>query len=442
MQEVCKSWRSGFQNSITKIRAKVPVPHLAAIPDISRFGGLQALELSGDVSELSLLGLRESSVRTLDLAGCRGDVPRFMSTFKGASLTCITLQGPPSLTDVHIEALEGFPLKKLCLGRFTHEGDSWSRKTEYAQLTGQGIDLFKGFSQLTDLTLGGFSPRLISPSNFSALQGLPLTTLKLATVKENLWERVPNDEIHGPVPGLYFNSLLEELRGLPLTDLVVADGFHEVSDNGLSALKDLPLTSLRLEGCGKISDEGLLCLRGKPLTSLTLWVPWLFRSDMNTSLFEFTRAGFGVLKGMPLKDLSIHGDMVFEDADFEALRGLPLERLVLKWQMRGDHRITDQGLVFLNGLPLTHLELFGNLNLTDAGLAALQDFRLAHVEISGKECPFTDRGLMHFCNMRSLTSLVLEGGNNHITEQGSDALKSLMPNLSRLLVFHSRDYFR
>lgn len=112
------------------------------------------------------------------------------------------------------------------------------------------------------------------------------------------------------------------------------------------------------------------------------------------------------------------------------MRGLPIKRLDLTWQRESDQPVTDQGIVFLEGLPLTHLELKGNLNMTDAGLAALQCFSMVKLSLDGHECPFTDQGLLYFCNMSSLRNLTLKGGNRQITEQGRAALKAVLPEVS------------
>ena len=54
------------------------------------------------------------------------------------------------------------------------------------------------------------------------------------------------------------------------------DGMHQepltrsLTDEGLENLRGLPLTDLSLQRCSRVSDAGLACLRGMPLVKLSL----------------------------------------------------------------------------------------------------------------------------------------------------------------------------
>lgn len=324
MKEVCKSWRSGFQNSITRITVRVPVPHPEPIPGILRFGGLRTLRLYGDVSNLNLRALRGSSVRELELGCSDGDLLKFMSTLKGAPLTSVSLlEGFPTLTDAYIEVLKGLPLTKLSLGQMRGENHFYSATSSgAAEVTGRGFEHLGTFSQLNHLTLVHIIPKFVSPSDFSALRGLPLRTLKFATVNDLTSEEAQNPEA---VELFDLGSVFRELRGVPLTDLWVTDGLQELSDGGLRALKDMPFTNLRLDDYGTISDEGMLCLRGMPLTALRLGIHDIDRFSHTRrpgpQILDVSEVGLRALQGMPLTFLSLVGDWVLGDATFRVASG-------------------------------------------------------------------------------------------------------------------------
>lgn len=115
-----------------------------------------------------------------------------------------------------------------------------------------------------------------------------------------------------------------------------------------------PLTSLTIIRCRKlVTDAGLECLQGLPLTSLHLeseaYNPAGFKS--------ISSAGLQALVGMPLTDLSL----------------------------RGCHRITDLGLMYLQGMKhLRRLDLEGCFCLTEAGIFALRGLPIAVLGLS--EC--------------------------------------------------------
>ena len=80
---------------------------------------------------------------------------------------------------------------------------------------------------------------------------------------------------------------LVHFRAFPLQQLTL--GCYDITNDGLSYLKNMPLTNLGLCGCDRITDEGLVHLKNMPLQTLVF--SWC---DLITDV------GLSHLKKMPL----------------------------------------------------------------------------------------------------------------------------------------------
>jgi hypothetical protein len=150
---------------------------------------------------------------------------------------------------------------------------------------------------------------------------------------------------------------MEALRDCrQLTELVIDYG--DMTDDGLEALADLPLTSLQLSGT-QITSEGLRHFKKMPLEFLSL-----NRTSVDDS-------GLGSL---PLVGLELNRTRVTDAGLAEIARIRTLEHVCLDGT-----EVTDTGILQLAGLPLRGLLLHGT-RVTPAGRDELQK-RLPTVEI-------------------------------------------------------------
>ena len=93
---------------------------------------------------------------------------------------------------------------------------------------------------------------------------------------------------------------------------------RRLTDEGLENLRGLPLTDLSLECCSEVTDAGLACLRGMPLVKLSLG-----------TCAKLSNSGLENLVGMPLVSLNLGRGESLTDPGLEFLRGLPLTELSL-----------------------------------------------------------------------------------------------------------------
>ena len=149
-------------------------------------------------------------------------------------------------------------------------------------------------------------------------------------------------------------SNISALKDLPLTSLNLAN--TQVSD--ISALKGMPLTSLDLADLPQVSD--ISALKGMPLTSLDLF---------NTQVSDIS-----ALKGMPLTSLGLANTPV---TDISALKGMPLTSLDLS-----NTQVSD--ISALKGMPLTSVDLAGTKVSSISALRGmlLTSVKLSHTQVS------------------------------------------------------------
>jgi hypothetical protein len=174
-------------------------------------------------------------------------------------------------------------------------------------------------------------------------------------------------------------SHISKIASLKYLDL----SFSRITDEILSNLPTLKLSSLKLNGCRQVTDAGLQYLSGMPLQYLNL-----------TDCSQITDSGLQFLSRMPLQHLKLNECFSITDAGLQALSDMPLQHLDLVHC----HRVTDAGLQALSGMPLQHLDLLYCREITDKGLHALKELKLQHLDISYCN-KITDAGLQALSGM-------------------------------------------
>lgn len=358
MREACKSWKDGFDLSVTQIRIRplfqdLPLDPFA--PEDAAGGPRISLPASWFFPELKKLTLNSYSLFNLSLS---------------------TLLGSPKLSELHLigctfhsgvfQGLEALPLVALNLhfSQVTcdtliglHGLSVTSLSLEYIEPGLRDFTMLglRGMTQLQELNLTGYKTR-VSDEAFAVLADLP--QLRVLCLED--WFCLGGVTVTPEGFGA--------LRKLPLTALSLADreGSHGefITDEFLWELRGLPLTALDLEGCNRVSDEGLKALEGMPLTHLDLTNIGCWR------FLQFTGEGVKFLRGSPLTSLHLRGTG-FTDEKLRELVGLPLKSLYLR-DCRG---LTDVGLGYLRDFPLTSLDLSGpySKSFSDQALLGLRD---------------------------------------------------------------------
>ncbi|HVV99467.1 MAG TPA: hypothetical protein VHB77_03960 [Planctomycetaceae bacterium] len=142
---------------------------------------------------------------------------------------------------------------------------------------------------------------------------------------------------------------LKPLAGLPIDGLCL-NGLA-ITDCGLKYLKGLPLQTLFL-GQTRVSDDGLRELSGMPLTYMSL---------SHTGISD---AGLKHLAGVPLREFDLQGTAI-NDVGIAEVARWPLERLHLR-----DTQISPSALPALNGMKTLHYLELSNPPITRADISA------------------------------------------------------------------------
>eukprot|EP00808_Paulinella_micropora_P024658 g8976.t1 len=213
-------------------------------------------------------------------------------------------------------------------------------------------------------------------------------------------------------------------------------GFHTVTLNAKqvskigalrASLRSMPVLRLQLRAGWKTDVS--------EVTSLAASLPHLSRLDVyggygpnDDSLQELSKLrlnhlhlggaisdqGLSYLQDMPLQHLSLWGCKAITDSGLRSLSRLPLQHLSL-WG-KGCQTITDAGLLHLAPVPLHHLSLEDCAHFTDAGLTNLLSKGFLRIESFDN---LTDAGLQHICRIKSLQYLIIAAD---ITDQGLASL--------------------
>lgn len=383
MREVCSSWKAGFDLTVTRIHIKGPpssTPEedrgdwveiggpLLVLPSFLKFPELVKLRLSQfSLSNSSLAGLLGSpKLQELVLMGCDGLTPEVADSLVGLPLVTLDLQHS-LITSVFLGAIRKLPIVDLGLyyaNRFGCASDA-------------NLLALSGMPHLQKLDLSGYRSH-VSDVGFRAFQGFP----QLRKLDLGDW--------HGK--GFTAAGVRDGFRGLPLTSLYAAD-FEYMSgcfdDENLWGLRGLPLQHLNLDGCRRITDEGMKALEDLPLTDLSF----------DDAVHRVTLVGIASLKGMPLTNLECPS-YYMTDEGLEILKDAPLTKLHLA------RTVTDVGLASLKGMPLTSLFL-SDTQVTDNGLKYILGLPLTRLDLgpSYKVSPFSAEALLTLRSMPLLRHL-------------------------------------
>lgn len=241
--------------------------------------------------------------------------------------------------------------------------------------------------------------------------------------------------------GLAYAAELKNLKGLYFQK-------NTVTDAGLSLLKNMQSLEELMLGGERISDEGLAHLAD--LKRLTyLWISSNISDAglahlrkveslkiLNLTRLAITDKGLAHLGSLPhLENLCLYGTNI-TDAGLVHLKKLPLKKL----ELRGT-QVTAAGFASLADMPsLEYLDLPREI-ATDEGLrhlgrlTNLKHLRLPTVHYVNPAMDkrlYTDAGLAHLTNLRSLESLFV--GGLGVTDAGMEHVAKLT-NLRKLNLF-------
>lgn len=440
-------------------------PPLYAIPGIERFVRLASVRLSGNLKSVSLVCFVNSRVRTLDLSGCEGVKEIVLETLQGAPIVKLSLYGCESVGDGCMETLVGLGsvISELNIGN-TKVGipgivalqgmgtlsTLYFRGFDETVLSTEGFRAIREMHALNFLDIGETDENglydldfdcmselkgmkldhfvfhgigYLSDVGFSTFEGMPLATLELDGCGNIPSERLIMLLQGKPLQKLFIDfgfsgvqplteDCWEILGALPLTDLNFF-GCFGVSDRVLSILRNLKLTSLVfLEfrmGWNTITDDGLNFLKDMPLRALKLW-----------GCGTMTRQGISNLIGLPLACLQLTGCLDINDDVMSILKNFPL---LVDLHLSPCKTLTDNGFQNLLGLPLVKLRLSDCWEITDASFGLLHRIRSTLCDFKISKCvKITDLGVEKLVDLAKLTSLVLDGCNQSVT---NDGIKSL-----------------
>lgn len=297
MRGVSKTWKEGYENSVTKIRIYEDCPVLPADgsfhaqfslvtvlhleyckvrkPELQNLGGMKRLAflslkppfrlpnpLSSMVGDDDLEPLRRMQLSGLDLSDCCRIGNASMQKLRGMHLEFLGLSHCRNLGNTALKLLRGGPLTKLDLSFCDN-------------LSNEGLASLQGLSRLSDLNLEGWSQ--LTGEGLRNLGGLPLTKLNLG-------------------------------------------GCVGLSNGDFIHLKVLPLSKLRLFRCAFLSGVGLAHLQGLQITDLNL----------QHCVFFDEPDVLGHLSGMPLEYLNLVDSFFSGGVEcLFPLLGLPLRKIFL-----------------------------------------------------------------------------------------------------------------
>lgn len=137
--------------------------------------------------------------------------------------------------------------------------------------------------------------------------------------------------------------------------------------------------------------------------------------------FRLTDAGLKYVQGLPLTHLDLRGCRGITDGGIDALKGLSLKLL----DLRGCWEVSDEGLEVVKGMPLTHLALPGSSprqGITAKGMEFLRGMPMEFLDLGGCR-KIEDAGLDALRGM-PLKSLSLRGCER-LTHEGLDVLSGM-----------------
>lgn len=327
------------------------------------------------------------------------------------SLTALDLRSCSCVSALALQHLEPLHLNSLILKLDQNEFSTGSIGVLQA-LKARGSQTHLILSMDPDFLVQSIT----NPVTLATLKSLELSALELPGLSFSCPFYLPRPVFYNgvqvflrglPLIKLDFRSVARDvdlvaLKGLPLTELSLKNS--HVTDTGLEHLRGLPLTDLNLRDCCSVTDEGLVALRGLglPLTALDI-------SDCFEWVDFFNGAkGLEGLRGMPLKVLKLEGlpQNEYNFEEFEALQGMELESLSLA---RCSDVVLDGSLEVLKNMPLTSLNLADCYRVTDIGLQFLWGRPLTSLVLS--------------CGVRYVGEKTERGGE--VGDQGLEVLQGM-----------------
>lgn len=264
---------------------------------------LTTLDLQGCNSIQSLESLHGMSLTSLDLSACGKLIDLNIAHLSGLPLRYLNLQDCMQLTDTCIEFLSGMPLSDLNI--------TWC-----VAMTGRSLELLQGLP-ITKLSLIQCN---VNDADFRFLAALPLTCLELGGSRNvNRFTGEGFSYFAGrQIQDLYIlgcphlrSENLRHLSVFPLTKLFLdLDSFRgHLDDSGMGFLRKLSmLRDLTLYDCKALTDQGLSHVRGLQCTSLRI-----------ENFDKLTDLGLKYLIGMPLKTLRLCDCLLLTDRSLEVL---------------------------------------------------------------------------------------------------------------------------
>lgn len=358
MRRVSKTWKEGFDASVTRLRIDVSVRDVKdSSPFLprnfsERFLKVTSLDIGSSLTPQKhlarLSGLKELKFLTLGIPQrCRGSWQHSclanrlsvagLMHIASEQLAHLGLSGCKSLGDNVLEKFQSLPLTSLDL-------------SEWESLDGPGLRFLRSISSLKSLDLRACT-RL---RDLTGLLNLQLTSLNLKHCS-----------------GIVRDADFAPLLGMPLTFLDLSFArLSGIRSEGLKFLEGMPLGTLNLDSSLKLGNVlGLQPVLEMPLTYL------------NLSGCQMVGANLQFLQGLPLSKL-IMNKFEFEDADLRALRGLQLTHLELK--RGGVNQLTGEGLQYLVGMPLQKLNLRGWSRLSGESLGHIDGMPIVFLEFDGR----------------------------------------------------------
>ncbi|MDO4549939.1 MAG: hypothetical protein Q4C96_01650 [Planctomycetia bacterium] len=241
--------------------------------------------------------------------------------------------------------------------------------------------------------------------------------------------------------GIFGDDAIHELKEVKTLRLLDLRGCADITDNGLTVLKDLPNLIVLKIRCTSVTNNGIENIRGKKMRTFDIQDSQTFDDqginillDMGNSLTELTImrciavSNDGIKKLSILKKikkLNLRGNYINCDA-LEACQNMnDLELLCLS-----ETYVGNAGMKFLENLKkLKTLDLW-NTTVTDEGLDSIQKITsLNSLNLMGTQ--ITDAGIKKLTGLTSLTTLNLD--NTSITNEAVETL-SQMKHLKKLSI--------
>lgn len=140
-----------------------------------------------------------------------------------------------------------------------------------------------------------------------------------------------------------------------------------LNSGSLKHLSNTKLIELFIGGCKNLTDDDLLSIHKLPLVVLVIY---------NNQ--HFTDLGFSLLRGLPLRYLSVGGTN-FSDKALKKIYNLKLTNLSIS----NCKQITDKGFKYINRDSIEWLTISDNPQLSVNALSRFKDIQFDHLDIQG-----------------------------------------------------------